>query len=58
MSSRQQVVRYDRESCNEISKESEDLIIASCSKIINSIDIILLSDYGKGVLTSMLIKPS
>jgi len=47
----QQVVRYDRENTNEISNESQDAIIQSFKSLINNYDLVLLSDYGKGVLT-------
>jgi len=50
----QQVVRYDRESTDEINKESQKSILISFEKIINNYDAVLLSDYGKGVLTTKL----
>jgi len=52
----QQVVRYDRESSDEISIESQKLVSEIFKNIIDSYDIVLLSDYGKGVLTSDLTK--
>jgi len=52
IASQQQVVRYDRESTDEISNESQKSILASFEKIIADYDVILLSDYGKGVLTA------
>ena len=54
--SKQQVVRYDRESTNEISIESQNTILDTFKKIISNYDIVLLSDYGKGVLTTKLTK--
>jgi len=51
IASQQQVVRYDRESTDEISSESQKQILASFKDIISNYDCILLSDYGKGVLT-------
>jgi len=51
IASHSQIVRYDKESKNAISHESEKLIIQNYKKLINEFDIILLSDYGKGVLT-------
>jgi len=56
IASQQQVLRYDRECTNEISVESEDKILNTFRKIINNYDIILLSDYGKGVLTYSLTR--
>jgi D-beta-D-heptose 7-phosphate kinase / D-beta-D-heptose 1-phosphate adenosyltransferase len=54
ISSQQQVVRFDRESIVEINTESEEAVIEIYKKIINNYDIVLISDYGKGVLTSNL----
>jgi len=51
ISDQQQVVRYDRESTDEISNKSQSIIVKTFNKIINNYDVILLSDYGKGVLT-------
>lgn len=51
IAAQQQVVRYDRESTDEISNESQKQILASFERIINNYDVVLLSDYGKGVLT-------
>jgi len=47
----QQVVRFDRESSNEINSKSEISIINIFQEIVNDYDVILLSDYGKGLLT-------
>ena len=51
ISSQQQVVRYDHESTDEISDESQKSILASFKKLVSNYDTVLLSDYGKGVLT-------
>ena len=51
-----QVIRYDRESSDEISVESQKSILESFASIINNYDGVLLSDYGKGVLTYSLTK--
>lgn len=56
IASQQQVVRYDSESSNDIDLESQDNLIKTFNKIINNYEIILLSDYGKGVLTNQLTK--
>jgi len=50
----QQVARYDRESTDEINNESQKSILISFKKIITNYDAVLLSDYGKGVLTTEL----
>lgn len=52
----QQVVRYDREITDEIDIESQNQILKIFKEIIGNFDLILLSDYGKGVLTSDLVK--
>ncbi len=54
IASHQQVVRYDRESTDEISSESQKSILDSFESIIYNYDGVLLSDYGKGVLTKEL----
>ncbi len=51
IASQQQVVRYDRESSNDIDVESQKSIIKAFNNIVNDYEVILLSDYGKGVLT-------
>jgi D-beta-D-heptose 7-phosphate kinase/D-beta-D-heptose 1-phosphate adenosyltransferase len=52
IASHQQVVRYDRESTDEISTKSQTTILNTFKKIITNYDAVLLSDYGKGVLTA------
>jgi D-beta-D-heptose 7-phosphate kinase/D-beta-D-heptose 1-phosphate adenosyltransferase len=54
IASQQQVVRYDRESSDDIDIESQNTIIETFNKIVNDYEVILLSDYGKGVLTNQL----
>jgi len=54
IASQQQVVRYDRESSDDINVESQNTIIETFNKIVNNYEVILLSDYGKGVLTNQL----
>ena len=56
IASQQQVVRFDQESTEDISMESQDLILNTFKKIVKNYEVILLSDYGKGVLTSELTK--
>ena len=57
ISSQLQVARYDQESTNEISRLSQKTLISTMiDKINDSYDCILLSDYGKGVLTEELTK--
>tara|TARA_B100000795_G_scaffold270020_1_gene261940 strand:+ start:13685 stop:15109 length:1425 start_codon:yes stop_codon:yes gene_type:complete len=47
----QQVVRYDHESTDEINKNSEKTLLDLFKTVVCNYDVILLSDYGKGVLT-------
>ncbi len=54
IASQQQIVRYDRESTDEISDQSQKSILDSYTSIISNYDSVLLSDYGKGVLTKKL----
>jgi D-beta-D-heptose 7-phosphate kinase / D-beta-D-heptose 1-phosphate adenosyltransferase len=54
IASQQQVVRYDRESADEISMKSQRSILEIFTNIIQDYDCVLLSDYGKGVLASNL----
>ena len=51
ISSQQQVVRFDCESTEPISNETEAIILKHFKNIVDSYDAILLSDYGKGLLT-------
>jgi D-beta-D-heptose 7-phosphate kinase / D-beta-D-heptose 1-phosphate adenosyltransferase len=51
IASQQQVLRYDRESNLDINNESQNSILQIYKKIVKNYDVILLSDYGKGVLT-------
>lgn len=48
---KQQVVRFDLESTDEIDNNSQRAILKKFKQIIGNYDLILLSDYGKGVLT-------
>ena len=51
MGGHQQVIRFDKESKDAISPESEQALIAKVESTLESYDIVFLSDYGKGVLT-------
>jgi len=56
ISSHQQVIRFDKESKHEISSSSSNKILSLLKTIIFKYDVILISDYGKGVLTVELTK--
>jgi len=55
IASAQQIVRYDHESKDDISQESEAMLNLKILEIIDQFDIVLVSDYGKGVITNSLI---
>ena len=48
---RQQILRFDREDKGEISVEDGTKLVNQISKIAGKIDVVVLSDYGKGCLT-------
>ena len=50
----QQIIRFDRESEHTISKEIEDQIINIFKRDILKFDVILISDYGKGLVSDRL----
>lgn len=52
----QQIVRYDKENSTEINKNSEREISTSFESIVQLYDIVLVSDYDKGVITSGLMQ--
>lgn len=52
----QQILRYDKESKEDISKISEEKLLDRFAEVVESFDAILLSDYGKGVLTESLTR--
>ncbi|NLK66713.1 MAG: D-glycero-beta-D-manno-heptose-7-phosphate kinase [Campylobacteraceae bacterium] len=51
MAVHQQVIRFDKESKEDIKKSSQDELVAKFSEIVANYDAVLLSDYAKGVLT-------
>lgn len=51
----QQVVRVDYEETEEINDETFDKISSYIKKIIKDVKTIVISDYGKGVITSQLL---
>jgi D-beta-D-heptose 7-phosphate kinase/D-beta-D-heptose 1-phosphate adenosyltransferase len=56
IASQQQVVRYDRETEDDIDSQAENKLINNLTKYLDRYEIILLSDYGKGVLTRRVTK--
>ncbi|MDW8205096.1 MAG: D-glycero-beta-D-manno-heptose-7-phosphate kinase [Cytophagales bacterium] len=51
MAANQQVVRYDSETKSPISREEETQLLTQLLPQLARFDVVLLSDYGKGVLT-------
>ncbi|MDR2905992.1 MAG: D-glycero-beta-D-manno-heptose-7-phosphate kinase [Helicobacteraceae bacterium] len=51
VASRQQIVRFDKESKTAIADTSKDALLTAIFRVLPSVNIVLLSDYGKGVLT-------
>ena len=51
----QQVLRIDRETTREISKASEQALMSRALERVPDVDVVLISDYGKGVVTRALI---
>ncbi|MDD5156430.1 D-glycero-beta-D-manno-heptose-7-phosphate kinase [Sulfurimonas sp.] len=56
IASSQQVLRYDMESKEQISKSASDEILNSLAGVICDYDVVVLSDYGKGVLSGDLCR--
>jgi len=54
IASSQQILRYDKESKNDIETSSADKILVAIEKDMFLYDTVILSDYGKGVLTTSL----
>jgi D-beta-D-heptose 7-phosphate kinase / D-beta-D-heptose 1-phosphate adenosyltransferase len=54
IASHSQVIRYDKESKDDITEETSNAIFEEFKNILDGYDIVLLSDYGKGVLTAKL----
>ena len=51
----QQVVRVDREERNPVNNDSIERILTTAREQLDSIDAIIISDYGKGVITQRLM---
>jgi D-beta-D-heptose 7-phosphate kinase/D-beta-D-heptose 1-phosphate adenosyltransferase len=56
MASHQQIVRFDVESREDIAPETEAALKSAIEAILPQIDVVLLSDYGKGTLTASLTR--
>lgn len=56
LASNQQIVRIDRETRGDITEEEEDLLLSFVRDPAHVWNIILVSDYGKGVLTRRVLE--
>jgi len=55
IASAQQIVRYDHETKDDISPQIEAFISTKILEIVDQFDVIVVSDYGKGVITDSLM---
>ena len=56
ISSNHHVIRFDKESKDDIDENLQLEIINLFSEILNNFDIVILSDYGKGVITDYIAR--
>jgi len=56
ISAHQQVIRYDIETDDEINSDSEEKLIELFKTILGNFELVILSDYGKGVLTYRVVQ--
>jgi D-beta-D-heptose 7-phosphate kinase/D-beta-D-heptose 1-phosphate adenosyltransferase len=56
IAAQQQIVRYDHETITAIDSDMETAVLNAIDRLLEDIDIVLLSDYGKGVLTDPLTR--
>jgi rfaE bifunctional protein kinase chain/domain len=52
----QQVVRFDRESRKNIRPESIEKLLTFIGKNLNDLDVVVVADYGKGVISASLME--
>lgn len=55
ISGNQQVLRIDRETKKDISQQTLDVILNYIKRVIPAVDLVLISDYGKGLITAALL---
>ena len=55
ISNRQQIVRLDHEDEHPLSAEAEDAALAAVERALGQCDILVLSDYGKGLLSDRVL---
>jgi len=52
----QQVVRIDKEKADSVTSPIRNRLMSALEKFINRVDIIIVSDYGKGIITPSMLK--
>lgn len=52
----QQIVRIDQETVKALDELEEQLVIDTVIKVIDEVDLVLISDYAKGLLTEKVLK--
>ncbi|MDI6687936.1 MAG: D-glycero-beta-D-manno-heptose-7-phosphate kinase [Desulfobacterales bacterium] len=55
ISNNQQVLRIDRETKKDISRQTFDIILNYIKNVISAVDLVLISDYDKGLITTALL---
>lgn len=55
ISGNQQVLRIDRETKKDVSQQTFDFILNYIERVIPDVDLVLISDYGKGLITAALL---
>jgi rfaE bifunctional protein kinase chain/domain len=52
----QQVVRVDSETSSSLNEDEEDRVWSTASNLLSSVDVVVVSDYAKGLLTTNLLR--
>ncbi len=55
IAAQQQVLRIDRESKDRLLKKTHNAIVRAAEKMIPAVDVVLISDYGKGLVSAELV---
>ena len=55
ISGNQQVLRIDRETKKDITQQTLDVILNYLKQVMPDVDLVLISDYGKGLITAALL---
>lgn len=51
-----QMIRFDRETTTHIEKGAEEQLIQNVERLLDEVDVVLLQDYNKGILTPYVIQ--